>query len=1006
MARSDKFKKSRAMEMDAPHLTCTTVKLPALSPQNSNLDLKPPTLSPLSEGSHFDLFAHRSSVRRLNKHSRAQDTKAVVHRCRFVDYTPGSITALACTPSTWDPSPHFGIPDVGEKSRGVLAVGRGNGNIEIWVWLADSIGPKLGKKKSGSSQGWVLYRTLPGHVPSESTSSSTKAESSSALASKIENLVFAHQTTEVDPDDEDEQDNEKSNELASALPRLFGSNGGEEVLEWEWDGSQAGIIKRTLPMPPSIAVWSLAVCPQSTTLAIGCDDGVIRLATIADDSLEFIRKLDPCKSRLLSVAWGVLDPPAKSDKTTGRNQVGMRNSNVFLVAGCADSGLRKWNVSTGRCVGRMTVDKLQGEPTLVWTVAVVGKFIVSGDSMGNINFWDSKTCARLQNIRAHRADILCLVVSPDGNDVFTSGIDQKTCQLTLTNKGQKGQPDFSKWIMSASRRLHSHDVRALAISPPYKIPTPVLDPSSSERVLPSPVEVPVLISGGLDMTLVLCPAASPTTSFFNPLTGSSEAPPNPISDSASLLFRDSIQRKVSYVTRRAPAVQLSTGGRLLVCRKDRSISIWQLRTSASSSLTSPLNSVSEPEENDDPWRQVVDMDLKFQTNVVSSAVSPDGRWLAVSDLYQTKLFTLQRTTDGNLQPRRVKNFAPFHTIKHLSQGASTMHFSPDSTRLVLATSFTSQVVVVGLDEDSKAKTRVLRVFNQHRTHLRTNQSDHRIVITPPNLSLTSPTQDTFDEDGGQTDDLTPSGNTITAIAISSDCQWLASVDSKQVLHVFNLDLLKHHCILPTPPLIVNCLSFSPTTPSTLVIGFANNTLQVMNVEDRKIPEWAQQVCANPPYNLTQLRDPIMGISFDSHVDKDERSINGCNSSISSDTKSHLPHVFLLWGATWTAKVTLPDHPNGTTSSRQKRPRRLVDLLATGEDENQPDTGTVTPSDVASVKSNTEPVVQHFVQVSHKYQPILLLDFMGQDEMVIVERPFFGLLAHLPPAWSRTGAYGT
>lgn len=32
---------------------------------------------------------------------------------------------------------------------------------------------------------------------------------------------------------------------------------------------------------------------------------------------------------------------------------------------------------------------------------------------------------------------------------------------------------------------------------------------------------------------------------------------------------------------------------------------------------------------------------QLQTNLIASAVSSDGKWLAVSDLYETKLFRLQ-----------------------------------------------------------------------------------------------------------------------------------------------------------------------------------------------------------------------------------------------------------------------------------------------------------------------------------------------------------------------------
>ncbi len=42
-----------------------------------------------------------------------------------------------------------------------------------------------------------------------------------------------------------------------------------------------------------------------------------------------------------------------------------------------------------------------------------------------------------------------------------------------------------------------------------------------------------------------------------------------------------------------------------------------------------------------PYRKILDMQLETQTNLVASAISDDGRWLAVSDLYETKLFFMR-----------------------------------------------------------------------------------------------------------------------------------------------------------------------------------------------------------------------------------------------------------------------------------------------------------------------------------------------------------------------------
>lgn len=47
-------------------------------------------------------------------------------------------------------------------------------------------------------------------------------------------------------------------------------------------------------------------------------------------------------------------------------------SDSWIVAGCSDSSLRKWDVASGRLQDRMATDKQRGERTLVWAVGVLG----------------------------------------------------------------------------------------------------------------------------------------------------------------------------------------------------------------------------------------------------------------------------------------------------------------------------------------------------------------------------------------------------------------------------------------------------------------------------------------------------------------------------------------------------------------------------------------------------------------------------------------------------------
>src|SRR6516162_10492513 len=77
--------------------------------------------------------------------------------------------------------------------------------------------------------------------------------------------------------------------------------------------------------------------------------------------------------------------------------------------------------------------------------------IISGDSLGMVKFWDSRTCTQIHSFQGHKADVLCLSVGPvcicvhipnswmtdvrqpfqDGSAVYTSGVDQKISQFSL-----------------------------------------------------------------------------------------------------------------------------------------------------------------------------------------------------------------------------------------------------------------------------------------------------------------------------------------------------------------------------------------------------------------------------------------------------------------------------------------------------------------------------------------------------------------------------------------------
>ena len=80
-------------------------------------------------------------------------TTLSVHRCRFVDYAPSAITALAFPP--------LPLPSVKGKKKmtagkqsfkfGLLAVGHANGNIDLCEWMG-------AERQIQCSQAWVVRK--------------------------------------------------------------------------------------------------------------------------------------------------------------------------------------------------------------------------------------------------------------------------------------------------------------------------------------------------------------------------------------------------------------------------------------------------------------------------------------------------------------------------------------------------------------------------------------------------------------------------------------------------------------------------------------------------------------------------------------------------------------------------------------------------------------------------------------------------------------------------------
>lgn len=154
-------------------------------------------------------------------------TTVSVHRCRFVDYTPSAITALAFPPL---PLPSIkGKENAATPQRppfGNLVVGRANGSIELCEWTGSP-------EQHQSAQAWVVKKVCSFTVASSPPDQSEPAFQtlSGPYPSKVDSLALTIRY----PDDLSEDQVPTLQAL-----RLFSAGGGSDLAEWD---IQSGCIR-------------------------------------------------------------------------------------------------------------------------------------------------------------------------------------------------------------------------------------------------------------------------------------------------------------------------------------------------------------------------------------------------------------------------------------------------------------------------------------------------------------------------------------------------------------------------------------------------------------------------------------------------------------------------------------------------------------------------------------------------------------------------------------------
>lgn len=133
------------------------------------------------------------------------------------------------------------------------------------------------------------------------------------------------------------------------------------------------------------------------------------------------------------------------------------------------------------------------------------------------------------------------------------------------------------------------------------------------------------------MSVLLTPAAVPSSTVVKIS--------NPLLTSQDCTFEESHHRRIAYPCGpyNSPAVHIARDARIVFCTRDAGLSAWRLPPGT------PSDSAEEAPEAQGTHEHLLEMDFQVQSNLLSSAVSHDGAWLAISDIDETKLFALTLT---------------------------------------------------------------------------------------------------------------------------------------------------------------------------------------------------------------------------------------------------------------------------------------------------------------------------------------------------------------------------